>query len=277
MSTPDPSLPGREPGYAPPESFWQDFLSKYWEQQPTTLSYPARRPLMTEEEALALFRQLGDRFRAGEQVDADFYIENAYLRSGVGRLLPDATDRDLPGYRARVTAQLGGQRFSLVTNSVRRESREHSRRVHAFTRGLRRRIGEQAGSIGADIFLSSSLRTPFGVHRDAASNFSYIISGQKRMLVWPHEVFAERVDQHGPGPLNNVFLDEVDLDSYRDRAIVLEGRAGDVLYWPSSYWHIAESTGEPSLVLNVPVYLYTALYRMASEYYQRKLARLQRR
>jgi len=260
--------------FAPPAEFWPRFIERFWEREATTLLYPAEQPLMSDAEALAIYRGLGERFRAGGDADIDLYVENGLLKSDVGRNLPAAGDRDIAGYQARVTEQLGGRRFSLVTNSVRKESREHFRRVKAFTRGLFELIGKDAGWLGADIFLSNTLKTAFGVHRDSASNFSYIVSGRKRMLVWPYEVFAGRRDQRCAGPKRNVFIDDLNYDAYRSQATVLEGGAGEMLYWPASYWHVSESTGQPSLVFNVPIYLESAVNRMAAEYYQRKLAAL---
>jgi hypothetical protein len=257
---------------APPARFWARFVEKFWEREPTTFHYPAQQPLMTEAEALAIFLGLAERFRSGGEADIDLYVENGLLKSNVGRHLPAAADRDLAGYQARVSDQLDGRRFSLVTNSVRKESRQHFRRVKAFTRGLFELAGKDCGWLGADIFLSNTLQTAFGVHRDSASNFSYIVSGRKRMLVWPCEVFADRRDLRCAGPKKNVFLDDINYEPYRRRAIVLEGGPGEMLYWPASHWHVAESTAQPSLVFNVPIYLHAAVNRMAAEYYQRKLA-----
>jgi hypothetical protein len=272
---PSPAAAKRsEVAFVPSAEFWPEFVERFWEREATTFRYPADEPLMSEAEALAIFLELAERFRCGGDADLDLYVENGLLKSDVGRNLPAAGDRDLAGYQARVTEQLGGRRFSLVTNSVRKESREHFRRVKAFTRGLLALVGKEAGWLGADIFLSNTTKTAFGVHRDSASNFSYIVSGRKRMLVWPYEVFAGRRDQRCAGPKKNVFIDDLNYEAYRDRAIVLEGGAGEMLYWPASYWHVAESTGQPSLVFNVPIYLESAVNRMAAEYYQRKLARL---
>jgi hypothetical protein len=263
-----------QPAYSPPPAFWKRFVEQFWERSPTTFRYPAAEPLLTEDEALAIFRGLSDRFRCGQAADIDLYVENALLKSDIGRHLPAEGDRDLSAYQARVTDQLDGRRFSLVTNSVKDQSREHWRRTKAFTRGLLTIVGRNIGYLGADIFLSNTRHTAFGIHRDSASNFSYIVSGTKRMLVWPYEVFAGRTDQRSAGPMKNVFLDDLNYESSRAQATVLEGAAGEMLYWPASYWHVAESTGQPSLVFNVPLYLHSALYRLAAEYYQRKLAKL---
>src|SRR5438874_12811295 len=122
-----------QPAYSPPPRFWQDFASQYWERSPTSFRYPATEPLMTEDEALAIFRGLGDRFRSGEQADIDLYVENALLKSDIGRHLPADADRNLTAYQARVTDQLGGRRFSLVTNRGKGQSREHGSRVTDFT------------------------------------------------------------------------------------------------------------------------------------------------
>ncbi len=258
-------------GCTPSESFWKGFVDSFWEKQPTTFSYPAAQPLMTEAEALRIYLALAVKLRRGQGADIAFYIESGMLSTDIGQYLPIAADRSLEEYRQRVLKRTAGRPFALITNAVRAESPAHRQRLRAFTRGLLALVGKNVGRVGADIFLSNTPKTAFGVHRDSASNFSYIVSGKKRMLVWPREVFANRADQRCDGPNSNIFLDGIDYDAYRDRATVLEGSAGEMLYWPSSYWHVAESSAEPSLVFNVPIYLHAAMYRMAIEYYQRKL------
>jgi hypothetical protein len=54
------------------------------------------------------------------------------------------------------------------------------------------------------------------------------------MRLWPYEVFKGQ-------PIR---MDLVDYESYLDQSILIEGGPGDILYWPSSYWHVGESDGE---------------------------------
>jgi len=43
---------------------------------------------------------------------------------------------------------------------------------------------------------------------------------------------------------------------FLDGATTLEGTAGDLIYWPSSYWHIGEPVGGFSITLNVGMFSY---------------------
>ena len=46
----------------------------------------------------------------------------------------------------------------------------------------------------------------------------------------------------------------VRLEDYRDKA-VLEGGPGDVLYWPSHYWHIGEGAGSVSSMVTLAFFI----------------------
>jgi len=261
--------------YSPPREFWQEFYDKHWEKSEAAFRCPISQPLMTPEEGLAIYQGLSAKFRSGQTPDLDIYVESGLVRSGIADLLPSDEDTTLDAYLARATRKAGGQGITLVTNNVRSQSTEHFRRSREFARGLVELIGAGSAHVGADLIVSTVQRTAFGVHRDSASNFSYVVSGRKRMLVWPQEALAQRTDLRCDGPMKNVFIDQLDYSSFRDQAIVLEGTAGDMLYWPASYWHVGESTGEPSMIFSIPFYLQSATYRMAIEYYQRKLADLE--
>jgi hypothetical protein len=90
------------------------------------------------------------------------------------------------------------------------------------------------------LFLGDYETTPFRVHKDRANIFSFVLQGRKRMRVWPFEVF----EQLGlPAGGANPVVDLADYSAFLDRSEVIEGGPGDILYWPASHWHIAESTG----------------------------------
>jgi hypothetical protein len=67
-----------------------------------------------------------------------------------------------------------------------------------------------------------------------------VIRGKKRMLAWPFEYFLGRVK--GVTPADRYFNKRLAIDHtpYRKDAVVLDAEAGDVIYWPSHYWHVAE-------------------------------------
>jgi ribosomal protein L16 Arg81 hydroxylase len=57
----------------------------------------------------------------------------------------------------------------------------------------------------------------------------FVIDGRKRILGWP-DAYMRRQKADPTYTL--------DYRRYRKDAIVLEGAPGDVLYFPSDYWHI---------------------------------------
>jgi ribosomal protein L16 Arg81 hydroxylase len=96
----------------------------------------------------------------------------------------------------------------------------------------------------AIVFLGNYGKTPFGLHKDQDSNCTFVIAGRKRILAWPAEHFPE------PRKWNSL-----SYERFRDKAIVLEGEPGDLLYWPSTYWHIGEGNGDLALTLSLVIRL----------------------
>src|SRR5262249_19781349 len=98
----------------------------------------------------------------------------------------------------------------------------------------------------AVVFLRNHEATSFGVHRDEASVFLLPVEGCKRILAWP------------PGELEagEVRFASLDYEAHRGRALVMEGEPGDVLYWPSSHWHVGESVTPWSASISLGIRLH---------------------
>jgi len=101
------------------------------------------------------------------------------------------------------------------------------------------------GVVKLTLFLGNYRNTPYGVHLGGASNFKFVIAGRKRMRVWDD---ASVRDKDALSFTNR----------YRSRlsgSIALDGAPGDVLYFPSSYWHVAEDSGRLSLSISVDLFV----------------------
>src|SRR6185503_2872955 len=221
-------------------NFWNGFASEHWEQRPLALRAPFGRPLMTPEELFAALLLAAEAYRAeglrtevpGERdSDVRFNVDNARLLTDVEKHLPAADDATLEGYVERVTQQLGGRSFELIVHQLQKHDFELWSRLRDFFGGLYEQIGIPVEKAEAVVFLRNHEATSFGLHRDDASVFMLPIAGRKRILAWPPEAFAER----------QLSFCTLGYGSIRDRAIVLEGEPGDVLYWPSNHWHVGES------------------------------------
>ncbi len=192
---------------------------------------PLRAPLATSEELLRVLVAGSSAERPdGEKWRLRFFLDGEAIEPP-RELLPRLDDRDLETYAARMEDSCPGRKYAIVLNNYHRFGTEHWMRARDFFGSLFSQVGVPPGGTTADIFVGNYARTPFGVHRDTLDVFTSVVSGRKRLLVWPSEVF-EGLD-----------IKKVEYTEYLDDAIVLEGEAGDLFYWPSSYWHIAESTG----------------------------------
>jgi ribosomal protein L16 Arg81 hydroxylase len=61
------------------------------------------------------------------------------------------------------------------------------------------------------------------------------------MRVWPFEEFR---DYAPPDAIREqALVHGARIEEHQDRSILLEGEPGDILYWPSTYWHVGESDG----------------------------------
>jgi hypothetical protein len=228
--------------YAFSPEFWAQFVGRYWEKKPLVLKKPFAAGLVTSKE---IFRTLAN---AGSQEREDwgfrFYVEQALQEAEMAKHLPALSDGSLSGYAERVTRGLKGRRFCLVVDHYHKHDVQTWLRLREFLRGLYGVVGIPVPlSLGA-IFMSNYERSPFGVHKDRHGAFTFVVEGGKRILAWPDEVFRDRSDVSG----------SLDYKQFLRKAIRLEGKPGDVIYWPSSYWHAAESIGGLSLTLAVPVF-----------------------
>jgi hypothetical protein len=162
--------------------------------------------------------------------------------SGLEPLLPRAEDRGLEPYSARLRAALGGEDALFEMANLQRFAPGIWRRTRAFLAGLLAEVGLPGQKSDLDVFLGDYRMTPFGIHRDRASNFSVVVAGRKRFLLWPQGYFEARgVRLNRSSPFEA--LDSREVEPYLADATVLEGAPGDVVYWPSSYWHVAHSDG----------------------------------
>jgi hypothetical protein len=174
-----------------------------------------------------------------------FFVDDSLVQADVRDWLPNHADRTLTGYSARVSERLGGRDLGLVVNHYQVHDAPVWSRTRSFLAGLYAQVGVPSGRADIDVFVGTYRKTPFGLHRDAASNFCFVVDGHKRMRLWAADVFAARPEA------NNTTHYQTDLES----SLVIDAEPGDVIYWPSSYWHCAESDGGLTVCLNVGLFV----------------------
>ena len=228
--------------YALSPEFWAQFAEQYWEKKPLVLKKPFTAQLVTSKEIFQTLANAGSTER--KDWGFRFYVEQALREAEVAKHLPALSDGSLSGYAERVTLKLKGGQFALVVDHYHKHDVQTWLRLREFLRGLYGVVGVPVPlSLGA-VFVSNNERSPFGIHKDRHGAFTFVVEGGKRILAWPDEVFRDRSDVWG----------SLEYERFLKEAIRLEGKPGDLIYWPSSYWHVAESIGGFSLTLAVPVF-----------------------
>jgi hypothetical protein len=237
------------------DATWQDFAENHFEKSPTVLrGWGVTVTLSTEKELFELLASFPDQTAPGTLrfFDGPAKVDDPF------RCLPNESDGSLEAFVERAARELcsGGQ-FGLFVSQVSELSALHWRRARAFVQALFTKVGHPPGPTSMQMFLSKYAHTPFGVHKDDASIFHAVVRGPKRMLLWPYEALAHHVADGSDMRREGYVLEELAVEDVRSSAIVLEGQTGDVLYWPSTYWHVAEEVPGTSysLSLNVGVAL----------------------
>lgn len=169
--------------------------------------------------------------------------------------LPEPAEKDFSTYAARVSRELGKD-WSFVLNSAQAVSLELYRHARDVLVQLREtEAGLPAGVSDCFIVAGSYSTGPTQIHKDTADVFLFVAEGVKTMLLWPYDVLSGHAAQDAD-PLHNYVALKIDPSAVNARPLRLTGGPGDVLYWPSSYWHCAESNGRPSLSLHLAAHRY---------------------
>jgi len=225
--------------YSLSDSFWRAFTATVWNRKPVVFRQPFASPIATENEVYdALLNQLSQQ-AADPDRDAyenlSFHIDNARLQSGLRRYLPQTSDRSLARYAARMQQNLKG-RFGLTAGNFHIPlGWDAWNRFRKFLSGLYRHAGVPGSYAEAVLFLGNYENSPQGVHLDDADVFCFVVSGRKRIRLWPARTFS--------GHPKLTRLSRREYSPHLASSICLDGEPGDVLYWPASYWHVGESSG----------------------------------
>ena len=226
-------------------SDWPGFVSKHWEKKPATFQ-AIGSPLCDAEKVLAGLREAAEQLRRGtirDHRDITYHLGAAVVVDP-GPYLPHPTDTTLDDYLARLGRMGGGGPFTLLLNNFQQFSPDLWRSMRLIARDLFQELGTlPAGVVSSHVMVARYGISPFAVHKDPNSVFTFVVHGSKTMRVWPFEAFADGA----PVPFaqhRQLNLYDFDYRPFRDSGIELHGGVGSVLYWPSTYWHVGESDAD---------------------------------
>lgn len=236
-------------GFILPHSFWTNFIQSSWNKEPVLIRTPFKTPLLTESDFFQILSRAGDDYRCHVRRALTFWIDQGCHICDIEDSLPHAADSSLDAYKSRLSAAIGDRATTLTVYGCQWYSYGLWMGVRRFLHPLYSRVGMPISKVDLDSFFGTYSRTPTGIHRDDAANFSYVVAGTKRMLFWPSEVFNDAL------PLGGSSLGTAQYERYMDKAIEIEAKTGDIIFWPPSYWHLAISDGGWQATLNIALYL----------------------
>jgi 50S ribosomal protein L16 3-hydroxylase len=222
-----------------PDDTWRAFLATDWRRTPRLFKRAADSVTTTEDLFDTLCELADDERGQLARSRALVSIQQRPQAPGDVTFLPCRDDGSWQGFRARIANQRPGQDYQLyVTDGLQRYCAAIWRRSRDFLAPLFECVGLPAGGVGIECFSGSYEVTQTGIHLDSADNFSFVIEGRKRMLFWPPDAFRARE--------TNVYRSHQksgisDYRAHQHSAIAIDAEAGDIIYWPQQYWHVAVS------------------------------------
>jgi len=231
---------------------WDQLVARWWQRRVVVfrgIGAPFALPDAFAGALAAGRDQLGRTHDLADRRDVQLSIDGQ-AQAFVAPWLPTAADRDFAGYAARLAGALGGRRHALLISRFHVHAPAIAAAARATFAPLWRRIGLPLTGAITTLFHGDYEATPTGVHKDRFTTLLFALSGRKRMRFWPVRPWT--------APVSTV----TDYAAYLATSFAIEVGPGDVLYWPSSYYHVGEAAGgvSTSVHIGIPIDDHRAAY-----------------
>jgi hypothetical protein len=159
-----------------------------------------------------------------------------------GPLLPSADDVTPEAYDRRLS-QLGHREFFFQLGDLARARGDLWDGIYEFASEMSTFTGVPSDRLYADVYVGRYGATPFGVHLDGASNFTFGLVGKKTLYLWEPSYYHAEMERASRS-----------LSDFIPDAMTLPVGPGQLIYWPSRMWHVADSHGELTMTANIAFY-----------------------
>lgn len=212
-------------------SFWTTFASRYWERGSGEFERPTPGPLISEANAFSAAVALANSARQGKAVvEPCVWLDGQKQADPLG-LLPLACDKSFHTYGERVLHDSGAREFTTLLPELHYYDHKLLAEVRSILLPLTAACGLPSGWTDTAFFVGRYERTPFGIHYGPMSVMTVPVIGRKTFRVWSEAEVARHPELVGA----------TSYDSGGSISKLLSGVPGDILYWPSRDWHIAEA------------------------------------
>lgn len=234
---------------------WDLIADRYWDRRPVLIRLPggpSAHPFRPDDVfGSAVAATVANA--AGEIPKHVRFAVDRDLKSRPDGWLPLAEDDSLDGYAARLAERLDGRRYSLTVQAFHAFHHPLWRRERAFYDGAFRRFGLPLSSAITTMFHGNYEHTQIGAHKDRFASFMFALQGRKVMRFWPERPWTEAVTS------------VLDYERHLPGSFAVEVHAGEMLYWPSSHYHVGESALDDTPATSVNVGLPREFTRAAFE------------
>ncbi|WP_413587100.1 JmjC domain-containing protein [Bdellovibrio sp. HCB274] len=228
------------------QKFWTGFARNIWEKKPLSLkNVQSSLSEISADEIFKLLVLFADRCRKlNDSEGFKFYIDGFKADPDeVLQVLPEKSDKSLLGYHERMKALFPD--YCLVCDELLQVNHSKQHLLTEFTDQLYQHVGFPNRFSEMGLYLGNYRKTPFGVHVDSCGVFSFPVVGKKEFRLWSPEYVKK-----------NPSLDRAfSYEKHKKHSQLLEAGPGDITYWPSSAWHIAESDGSFSATWSLGVWV----------------------
>ena len=228
------------------KKFWKTFAGKHWEKSELHVK-GLKAPIteISEADVFKMLVQYADQCRKLKDPAGFKFFIHGYKASeaDVLQVLPTKKDQNLLGYHARMKELF--KDYCLVCDGLLDVSSNYQKALQSFTQGLYQAVGFPNRFTEVGLYLGNYKKTPFGVHVDSCGVFSFPVAGIKKFRLWSPEYIEKNPS------LNRAHS----YAKHKAQSKLLVAKPGDMTYWPSSAWHIAESSGEFSATWSLGVWV----------------------
>lgn len=226
--------------------FWKRFATQVWQKK--AMAFPNIDSPLREIDTDRIFQMLvhyADLCRSSNDAGGfKLFLEGArQFDQDTLQFLPAQRDKSLLGYHQRMQKQFPD--YCLVCDELLQVSLESWGLLSQFTHQLFRQVGFPNRFSEIGLYLGNYQKTPFGVHVDGCGVFSFPVAGTKTFRIWEESYVQKNPD----------LIEAHHYDKFKKNSQVLTAQPGDMIYWPSQAWHIAESDGSFNATWSLGVWL----------------------
>lgn len=259
---------------------WEIFFKDYWDKYPVLIKKPFAETIISKSDLLLLFQLQTKKILSGKTAELTFYDKHRVSLSGTTAskryltgmepYLPGSDWQDLDSYLKWLATHKRYEEFCIYVNSP--HTHQHIwEKMRAYFKVIFESTPMSPAGMNTDIFIGNYKKTNFGAHKDQLSNFMFMVFGCRRMLLWSDDVWKRQLKN----PNDDKFVLQ-DYEIFRTESIEVNLEPGDLLYWPSEYWHVGENDGnlsgsinidyvQPSLAIDLDTVLQNAVSKIAKQ------------